>query len=185
MNKKSGLILRIMLGAYLTYLGVDLVRTIMAEKPSDMMMKAAMGVAFIIVGICYAIWAIRGAWKLYKTANPDMEKEEENPEEKVYKRPVTDKTKYRTAPMPGQGEIEQAMREKSSRDTKNATVADVTLDLSDRENIVAEKESSDCRENPEEIQNDSKAEEIRREDPESTFEDADVVSEEVKDYEEK
>lgn len=81
MNKKSGLILRIMLGAYLTYLGVDLVRTVMIEKPSDMVAKAAMGVAFVIVGICYAIWAVRGACKLYKTGNTDVEENEENLEE--------------------------------------------------------------------------------------------------------
>ena len=84
MNKTPGLILRILLGAYLTYLGVDLIRTVIIENPTDMMMKAAMGVAFIVVGIWYAIWAVRGAWKRYNKETPeipDVEEEQEDEEE--------------------------------------------------------------------------------------------------------
>ena len=58
MNKKAAYALRIVLGAYLAFLGVKLIMQMMQEKPTNMIFICAMSVIFVIVGGGYAIYSL-------------------------------------------------------------------------------------------------------------------------------
>lgn len=59
MNKKSWYVLRIVVGLYLTYLGIKLITGVMAERPGNMVFVLFMAGIFIVIGILYAISAIK------------------------------------------------------------------------------------------------------------------------------
>lgn len=148
MNKKRSTALRIVLGAYLTFIGGQLMYDVVTEKPSDMTLKCAMAAVFMIIGVGYIIWSIRGAvdfsqWKKKKAPVP-----EDTKDKKVYRRPVTDKTTYRTAPMPTAQEIEAGMRApeekvsvKSSEKKNNVTVDLTREEDSEESSEVSSTES--------------------------------------------
>lgn len=147
MNKKRSTALRIVLGVYLTFIGGQLMYDVVTEKPTDLTLKCAMAAVFIIIGVGYTIWSIHGAvdfsqWKKKKDTEP-----EDTKDKKVYRRPVTDKTTYRTAPMPTQQEMEAELRaseakesgkasEKASAKKKNVTV-DLTIEEESEERAEA------------------------------------------------
>lgn len=54
MNKKSGYALRIVLGGYLTYLGIRILSEMIQQRPSNMTLMSVLAVVFILVGIAYA-----------------------------------------------------------------------------------------------------------------------------------
>lgn len=66
MNKKSGHIIRIVLGVYLAWLGVRLVVQAVQGKPSNMLFMEAMGVLFLIIGAVYAGFSVRCLLKIRK-----------------------------------------------------------------------------------------------------------------------
>lgn len=59
MNKKTNYILRLMLGMYLAFIGVNLIRETLAAHPSDLAFKLFMGIIFVIIGAGYTIWVIK------------------------------------------------------------------------------------------------------------------------------
>ena len=54
MNKKSGFALRIVLGGYLTYLGIRILSEMIQQRPSNMTLMSVLAVVFILVGVAYA-----------------------------------------------------------------------------------------------------------------------------------
>ena len=54
MNKKSGYALRIVLGGYLTYLGIRILSEMIQQRPSNMTRMSVLAVVFILVGVAYA-----------------------------------------------------------------------------------------------------------------------------------
>lgn len=54
MNKKSGYALRIVLGGYLTYLGIRILSETIQQRPSNMTLMSVLAVVFILVGVAYA-----------------------------------------------------------------------------------------------------------------------------------
>lgn len=54
MNKKSGYALRIVLGGYLTYLGIRILSEMIQQCPSNMTLMSVLAVVFILVGVAYA-----------------------------------------------------------------------------------------------------------------------------------
>ena len=54
MNKKSGYALRIVLGGYLTYLGIRILSEMIQQSPSNMTLMSVLAVVFILVGVAYA-----------------------------------------------------------------------------------------------------------------------------------
>ena len=54
MNKKSGYALRIVLGGYLTYLGIRILSEMIQQHPSNMTLMSVLAVVFILVGVAYA-----------------------------------------------------------------------------------------------------------------------------------
>ena len=54
MNKKSGCALRIVLGGYLTYLGIRILSEMIQQRPNNMTLMSVLAVVFILVGVAYA-----------------------------------------------------------------------------------------------------------------------------------
>ena len=54
MNKKSGYALSIVLGGYLTYLGIRILSEMIQQRPSNMTLMSVLAVVFILVGVAYA-----------------------------------------------------------------------------------------------------------------------------------
>lgn len=103
MNKKSGFVLRMVAGLYLSYLGIALFSQAMRDKPSDYMMKVVIAVIFLGVGIWYTIRNARELYRLTMGDPADKDKKDEGSEndgKKEFPKPQHDKTKFRTAPMP-------------------------------------------------------------------------------------
>ena len=65
-NNRTGNIFRIIAGAYLAYLGVQLVTQTIQQKPTNEIFNIVMGVLFIVVGAWFAIGALRGILKEQK-----------------------------------------------------------------------------------------------------------------------
>ena len=103
MNKKSGFVLRMVAGLYLSYLGIALFSQAMRDKPSDYMMKAVIAVIFLGVGVWSTIRNIRALYQLTMGDSGDKHKKDASGEtgsKKEFAKPQHDKTKFRTAPMP-------------------------------------------------------------------------------------
>ncbi|MEJ8733515.1 MULTISPECIES: hypothetical protein [Mediterraneibacter] len=65
-NNRAGNIFRIIAGAYLAYLGVQLVSETIQNKPTNELFNIVMGVLFIAVGVWFAIGALREILKEQK-----------------------------------------------------------------------------------------------------------------------
>ena len=76
MNKKSGFVLRMVAGLYLSYLGIALFSQAMRDKPSDYMMKAVIAVIFLGVGVWYTIRNIRALYQLTMGDSGDKHKKD-------------------------------------------------------------------------------------------------------------
>lgn len=101
MNKRSGLVLRMILGGYLVFLGVSVLIQAIQTKPSDLVIKALFGVLFIVVGGFYAFTQIRKAYHFMKeetdeTSGPDVD----DSTQPLFETPQHDQSLFRTAPMP-------------------------------------------------------------------------------------
>ena len=59
MNKKAAYALRIVLGAYLAFLGVKLIIQMVQEKPTNMIYICVMSVIFVAVGGGYAVYSLK------------------------------------------------------------------------------------------------------------------------------
>ena len=59
MNKKAAYALRIVLGAYLAFLGVKLIIQMVQEKPTNMIYICVMSIIFVAVGGGYAVYSLK------------------------------------------------------------------------------------------------------------------------------
>ena len=64
MNKKSGLILRLVAGLYLIYLGIQLIIQLQEQQPSNYALMMCAAALFIAVGLAYAVYTVRKIWKM-------------------------------------------------------------------------------------------------------------------------
>ena len=66
MNKKSWMVLRIVAGMYLAFLGIQIISQVSKEQPSNLALMVCAAVVFIGVGVAYAGAAIRSIFKMSK-----------------------------------------------------------------------------------------------------------------------
>jgi len=66
MNMKPGSIIRLIAGGYVFYLGVQLIRQLQEERPSNMALLMVFAVLFIIVGGGIVIFAVKGVLRSMK-----------------------------------------------------------------------------------------------------------------------
>lgn len=106
MNQKSALVLRVILGGYLVFLGVSVLMQAWQTHPSDLVIKTVFGVVFMLVGMAYAGNYI---WKAYRMVYPKKEKKiepgQKNENRRIFRKPKHDESILRTAPMPGEEEL--------------------------------------------------------------------------------
>ncbi|MBU3875509.1 hypothetical protein HGO97_006755 [Faecalicatena sp. AGMB00832] len=81
MNKKSWYVLRIVVGLYLTYLGIKLITGVMAERPGNMVFVLFMAGIFIVIGVLYAVSAIK---KVLALKNEESEEDLDGVEDDSY-----------------------------------------------------------------------------------------------------
>lgn len=166
MKKKSGLVLRIILGMYLVFLGGSLLMEMVKMKPSDYMLKSFLAVIFILVGIGYAFHNIKA---IYKMVNEETEEtqgshpEETAADEVRFEKTQHDKTMFRTAPMPSEEELQKELQENTQK-TAEIAKKEVTESLAEEKKKdsndpvslaieIMQKEDAD-RTKSEEIEND-------------------------------
>lgn len=82
MNIKTRLYLRILIGAYLVYLGATVIRGAVMDKISHAFLVSAAGAAFIVFGICLAALTAR---RLYRGDYEEAEIKEDEAEENTDK----------------------------------------------------------------------------------------------------
>ncbi len=116
MNKKSGLILRIILGAYLIFLGVSLLSQMIQSRPSDFVLKSVIAIVFIIVGGMYAFGNIKAIYNMVKEETDEFSDNgaDETRTKALDEKPNHDASIYRTAPMPNREEIRRGMVSKDT-----------------------------------------------------------------------
>ena len=68
MVPRSSLLIRILAGGYITYLGGKLLISSIKEQPEDYILYVAAGIVFIIIGL---IWLVRSGTKLVKKEYED------------------------------------------------------------------------------------------------------------------
>lgn len=66
MNKKTGYVLRIVLGCYLAYLGVKIANQMIRSKPTNMAVMCVSAVIFFAVGAGYAIYCLKKLFDIRK-----------------------------------------------------------------------------------------------------------------------
>lgn len=149
MNSKAGLIIRIVAGMYLVFSGVTLLRQMITLKPSDYVLKSAIAVLFIVVGVWYGYRNIKATYYFVKgETEPKKDAKNASASEVVYNKPEYDESKYRTAPM---AKVEETTKSISLEETdlnqKQVAMSDVTLKedapKSETENKKAESKKSE------------------------------------------
>lgn len=137
MNQKSSYAFRLVLGVWLTYLGISLLYQMYKERPSNMVLISAIAVVFVIVG---AVCAIHSLLKIFGIRMPKLfrnfkkKKTEKSEEPKVQQFIPTDSNVQPVA-LTAVGESSQA--ENESSESENASdapenEADNTADAANR-----------------------------------------------------
>ena len=147
MNNKAGLILRLILGGYLVFLGVSVIVQATQTQPSDLIVKVLFGILFIAVGGAYAISQIK---KVYCCIKEETEEEEvRESTQPLFVKPQHDEALYRTAPMPAE-EISKTMstvqnkeKEQNTEEIQIKQEAPSQLDLQKEETTTSETEQKD------------------------------------------
>ncbi len=97
MSRKILLTLKILVGAYLIFVGVMLLRTIQKVCPGNQEVMCGISAVFILVGSGYLIGLLAGAIKRSMDARAAEKMKEREPAPAA--RPVRDHSLFRTAPM--------------------------------------------------------------------------------------
>lgn len=169
MNKKSGLVLRIILGGYLVFLGGSLLMQMIQQQPSDMVLKSGIAVIFIGVGGFYAFHNIKAFYKMIKAETeetPEVSEKQEKSEVR-FEKVQHDASLYRTAPMPRQDDVtlklqeeEENVVEKTVSVQTECMAAEEVQEKEEPENPVnlaieiMQAEEQDVTESAEELEND-------------------------------
>lgn len=136
MNKKAGLVLRIILGGYLTFLGVSLLIQMIQIRPSDLVLKGTIAVVFILVGGGYAFANIKSVYKMIKAETEEPEETEKESQTPQFKKMQHDASLYRTAPMSLQSDVTLVPQkeENPARQTEDRTAETTGPGKKDTEN---------------------------------------------------
>lgn len=130
MGRKFVFILKLLIGAYLIFVGVILLKTVLDEQPSNLQVMCVASSVFILFGIGYVIAVFGSALKKRMTSS--ALKYIEEPEMPTVERPVRDKAMFRTAPMVVLGEEKQE-RPSEGRSNQGHTISEKSSDrTSDR-----------------------------------------------------
>ena len=73
MNKESWMVLRIVAGLYLVFLGVQIISQVTKEQPNNLALMICAAVLFIGVGVVYAGAAISSVWKMSRGGEKSQE----------------------------------------------------------------------------------------------------------------
>mgnify|MGYP000750882060 CR=1 FL=1 len=73
MNKKSWMVLRIVAGLYLVFLGVQIISQVTREQLNNLALMICAAVLFIGVGVVYAGAAISSVWKMSRGGEKSQE----------------------------------------------------------------------------------------------------------------
>ena len=113
MSKKTNYTLRLILGMYLTFIGINLIRETVASQPSDFAFKIFMGIAFAVIGAGYVIWIIKRMVAFKKSEHEEQKREEaaEAALRKMEQRRERVMVQSRTAPMPSPAELEIGLKD--------------------------------------------------------------------------
>lgn len=148
MNRKVLFVLKLLVGAYLIFVGVTLLRTILDVRPGNQEIMSGIAAVFILVGAGYLIGmlvsAIKSSIKVRDTRHP----EEMNQASGV--KPARDHSLFRTAPMsileeekegirPGEGHFHER---KQGSQTSRAGSATVTLQKVGPDTMVWENKNN-------------------------------------------
>lgn len=98
MGRKFVFILKLLVGAYLIFVGVTLLKTILNVRPSNFQVMSVTSAIFILVGTGYIIYLFGGILK--RKVNASVKYREESEKLMVERqRSVRDESIFRTAPM--------------------------------------------------------------------------------------
>ena len=174
MNKKSGYALRIVLGGYLTYLGIRILSEMIQQRPSNMTLMSVLAVVFILVGVAYAGNAI------CKTFEIDIKKQLAK---MIAKRKAEQKRKAEeAAAAKAMSQVTESTTTEASEDEKiSDNTMPTMLSEEDRKKLEEAVSKADSEEK---IKQDSKAEVIEKtaliEKPATTTESEETPDEEIK-----
>lgn len=146
MNRKVLLVLKILVGAYLIFVGVTLLQTFLEVQPGNQKIMSGIAVAFIMAGAGYLIGLLASAIKS-SLKDRDVRYLEEV-DQAAAVRPAHDRSLFRTAPMPMLREEKEVGRpgEGHSRERKQGAQtsgigsATVTLQKVGPDTMVWDKE---------------------------------------------
>ncbi len=130
MNRKVLFVLKLLVGAYLIFVGVTLLRTILDVRPGNQEIMSGIAVVFILVGGGYLIGMLVNAIKSSIGVRDVKHPEEMNQASGL--RPERDRSLFRTAPMPileekekirpGEGHFRERMQRVQTSGAGSATV---------------------------------------------------------------
>ena len=72
MSNNNHLIMKTILGAVLAFQGAKLVGTVLQDRPENYIMFVACGIAFIAIGVIFALNSIKGYIKMMKDNSSDV-----------------------------------------------------------------------------------------------------------------
>ena len=143
MNQKSSYAFRLVLGVWLTYLGISLLYQMYKERPSNMVLISAIAAVFVIVG---AVCAIHSLLKIFGIRMPKLfrnfkkKKTEKSEEPKVQQFIPTDSNVQPVA-LTAVGESSQAENEASAKADADAENQETDAAMADSNADEPEKDS--------------------------------------------
>lgn len=99
MKQRMIQIIKIILGAYLTFIGCVHFINIYDQKPSDMYLQIIIAFVFIIVGVMYMIWDVRKLVEKVLREKAELAAQKEAEERERRYKELHSSEKFRTAPM--------------------------------------------------------------------------------------
>lgn len=150
-NNRTGNIFRIIAGAYLAYLGVQLVTQTIQQKPTNEIFNIVMGVLFIVVGAWFAIGALRGILKEQKQERENItlnsQPAEKSSEEDLVEAVEDTEEGSKTKRIEKETETTEERAEKTAEiKEETATVQEKEPDEEKQENEKAEELETDYEE---------------------------------------
>ena len=90
LNRKAGYAFRIVLGGYLAYIGIRILRQMVDNRPSNLVFMSVMAVIFAVIGSAYAIYSLQKVWDMRKEEMTDTDTKADEELADVGVRPDTD-----------------------------------------------------------------------------------------------
>ena len=149
MNKKSWMVLRIVAGLYLVFLGVQIISQVTREQPNNLALMICAAVLFIGVGVVYAGAAISSVWKMSRGG----EKSQEDDLQIVEKEDSMETSQETRREIPDI-QFKQEMPEQEEKEEKEVFQ---DWDKTASETVEVSKEADDAEEAPTEAEEETPA----------------------------